>query len=409
MRRAFQAGSSRPAGALTVAGLALGPAVALGFARFAYALLLPPMRENLHWSYATAGLMNSANALGYLAGAIATGAIARHIGVRRAFLVGLVVSVVTLLAMAGSGDTAFLLVVRTISGVSGAVTFIAGAGLAAEILAASTPGKAAAVLGLYFAGGGAGIVLSGLAIEPLLGSAGGTGDWQLGWIVLGAIGVISLLVATPAALVAKDPPPPPKASRRWPAHQMVPLIVSYALFGVGYIAYMTFVVAFLRGEGAGTGEISVFWLVLGVLSIFSVFAWARPISRLRGGAGVSLVLGVLTIGALLPLLSRSPWAVIGSAVLFGTSFLSVVTAVTAVARRLLDRHYWTPAIAGLTVAFAAGQCLGPVLSGILSSGSAGLQEGLALSPVLLAVAGLVALAQRDRQEEISGSHRSAAG
>ncbi len=403
MIRASRGASARPAGALAVAGLALGPVVALGFSRFAYALLLPPMRDSLHWSYATAGLMNSANAAGYLAGAIATGAIARHLGVRRAFLISFAVGVVSLFAMAASGATAFLLLVRAVSGVAGAVTFITGAGLAVEILAASTPGKAAAVLGLFFAGGGAGIVLSGLAIGPLLGSVGGAGDWRLGWMVLGGMGMVSLLAAAPAALVAKDPPPRPEAGRRWPAHRMLPLVVSYGLFGIGYIAYMTFVVAFLKGEGVDSGEIGLFWLVLGLLSIGSTFAWARPISRLRGGGGVSLVLGVLTVGALLPLLSRSPWVVMSSAVLFGASFLSVVTAVTAVARRLLDRHFWTPAIGGLTVVFAIGQCLGPVLSGVLSTGPSGLRVGLALSPLVLAAASLVALAQRDHRVELSGS------
>ncbi len=385
---------------LAVAGLALGPVVALGFGRFAYALLLPSMRSQLHWTYATAGLMNSANAAGYLAGAIATGAISRRIGVRRAFLANLAVSVVTLFAMSAASGTGLLLVVRFISGVSGAITFITGAGLAAEILATSSPGKVAAVLGLYFAGGGAGIALSGLAIGPLLDSAAGTGDWRLGWIVLGAIALLFLLVATPAVLIAKDPPPPPKTSQRWPARRMTPLIAAYGLFGVGYIAYMTFVVAFLEGERVGPAEISLFWLVLGILSIGGVFAWAQPISRLRGGQGVSLVLAVVMVGTLLPLISRSPWATMGSAVLFGVSFLSVVTAVTAVARRLLHRHFWTPAIAGLTVVFALGQSLGPVLSGFLSSGPSGLRTGLALSPALLALASLVALGQRDHYVDL---------
>ena len=84
----------------------------------------------------------------------------------------------------------------------------------------------------------------------------------------------------------------------------------------------------------------------------------------------------------------------GSALLFGGSFLSVVTAVTAVARRSLQPHHWTPAIAGLTVAFAVGQCLGPVLAGVLSDGPAGLSVGLTLSVGVLLAGAFVALAQR---------------
>ncbi|MEF1435498.1 YbfB/YjiJ family MFS transporter, partial [Neisseria gonorrhoeae] len=52
-------------------GLSLGSAIALGLARFAYALLLPSMKLDLGWSFAEAGAMNTANALGYLLGALA--------------------------------------------------------------------------------------------------------------------------------------------------------------------------------------------------------------------------------------------------------------------------------------------------------------------------------------------------
>ena len=48
----------------------MGPVIALGLARFAYALLLPAMRADLGWSYADAGAINTANAAGYLAGAL---------------------------------------------------------------------------------------------------------------------------------------------------------------------------------------------------------------------------------------------------------------------------------------------------------------------------------------------------
>ena len=58
---------STPTSLWVVAGLAMAPAVAVGLARFAYALLLPPMRADLGWTYADAGTMSAANAAGYLA------------------------------------------------------------------------------------------------------------------------------------------------------------------------------------------------------------------------------------------------------------------------------------------------------------------------------------------------------
>ena len=385
--------SGTPSGLAIAFGLALGPAVAIGLARFAYALLLPSMRADLHWSYATAGAMNTANALGYLAGALLAAVVARRYGTRRIFVAGLGVTVLALLATAGTANTVALVALRAVVGASGAVTFIAGAVLVAAAASAISPHRAATLLGIYFAGGGAAIVASGLAIPYLLAATSLTDGWRWGWVLLAGLGAVAFAVATPLALASTEPPAPPVADRRWPARRLGPLLASYGLFGAGYIAYMTFIVAFLKGRGMGPSGITVFWVLLGAASIAGAFAWARPIARLRAGRGPALVLGVLGAGALLPLVSKSPAAAMGSAVLFGGSFLSVVTAVTAVARRSLQRHHWTPAIAGLTVAFAVGQCLGPVLAGVLSDRPAGLIVGLALSVgVLLAGAG-VALTQ----------------
>ena len=49
---------------MLAAALSLGSAIALGLARFAYALLFPSMKPDLGWSFAQAGAMNTANALG---------------------------------------------------------------------------------------------------------------------------------------------------------------------------------------------------------------------------------------------------------------------------------------------------------------------------------------------------------
>ncbi|WP_276943951.1 YbfB/YjiJ family MFS transporter [Ferrimicrobium acidiphilum] len=389
--------SGTPSGLAVALRLALGSAVAIGLARFAYALLLPSMRADLHWSFATAGAMNTANALGYLVGALLTALAARRYGTRLVFVIGLGVTVLALFATGSTGSTVMLVALRAIAGASGAVTFIAGAGLVAASASTISPHRAARLLGIYFAGGGAAIIASGLGIPYLLAATSVADGWRWGWVLLAGLGAVAFAVATPVALASTEPPTPPVADRRWPARRLGPALLSYGLFGAGYIAYMTFIVAFLKAHGTGPGGITVFWVVLGAASIAGAFLWARPIARLHGGRGPATVLVVLGAGALLPLLSRSPEAVMGSALLFGGSFLSVVTAFTAVARRSLQPHYWTPAIAGLTVAFAVGQCLGPVLAGVLSDGPSGLSVGLSLSVVVLGAGAVVALTQRHHE------------
>src|SRR5450755_1566259 len=64
--------------------LSLTPTVGLGIGRFAYSLVLPDMRDALGWSYSAAGFLNTINAAGYLAGALAASRIARRFGLAAA-------------------------------------------------------------------------------------------------------------------------------------------------------------------------------------------------------------------------------------------------------------------------------------------------------------------------------------
>jgi predicted MFS family arabinose efflux permease len=87
---------------------------------------------------------------------------------------------------------------------------------------------------------------------------------------------------------------------------MAVLLGAYTLFGAGYIAYITFIVAFLKSEGAGGGEVSLFWVVLGAAAVVAAFAWGPLLARLRGGRGPAAVMTVLTVGALLPCCGGPP-------------------------------------------------------------------------------------------------------
>src|ERR1700760_1725838 len=107
-----------------VAGLSMGPVVGLGLGRFAYALLLPAMRADLGWSYASAGAMNTANAAGYLAGALLATAASRRLGMKPAFLTAIIVSAVVVAAAGLSGSFALLMGLRFLAGVSGGVAFV---------------------------------------------------------------------------------------------------------------------------------------------------------------------------------------------------------------------------------------------------------------------------------------------
>jgi predicted MFS family arabinose efflux permease len=161
----------------------------------------------------------------------------------------------------------------------------------------------------------------------------------------------------------------------------------------GYVSYMTFVIALLRGASLPGWVPDLFWLVLGTSSAAFIAPWGRVIARMRGGNGKAAVSGVVLLGTLPILLAPGPASALISAVIFGSAFMAGPAAVTAITRHVLAPAAWTAGIAVMTTGFALGQAAGPLVSGLLSDGSGGLKAGLWLSPILLAAAAAVSLMQ----------------
>ena len=104
--------------------LSMGAAISLGITRFAYALLLPPMREDLGWSYTLAGGMNTANALGYLLGALATPWLLRRVAPGAVLLVGAAMATVFMGLSGFFTQATPLLAQRLLAGGASALVFI---------------------------------------------------------------------------------------------------------------------------------------------------------------------------------------------------------------------------------------------------------------------------------------------
>jgi predicted MFS family arabinose efflux permease len=375
-----------------VIGLAMGPAVALGVARFAYALLLPAMRVDLGWDFAEAGAMNTANAAGYLAGALLAAPMARWTGDRLLFAVSLLLTAIIVSTSGLTADFSLLLALRLMVGFTGALAFISGAGLAAAAATGGSNSRAPTLLGVYFAGAGIGIVASAVTVPSLLDMVG----WRGGWLVLGGLAIAG---AAFGCFVLRRSPEPAhtvgnREGRGWSPRAMAHNLLAYGFFGAGYIAYATFIIAYLRNdEGFSAAGVALFWSILGLASVAAAFLWGPILGRLTGGWGTAATISVVMIGAAVPLLWSRPAGAYLSAILFGGSFLSVVAAVTAFARKAARPHAWTAVIAVFTVVFGLGQCIGPMLSGALSDGPSGLRSALWVSVGLLAAGSIVAAFQ----------------
>src|SRR5437763_6656790 len=162
--------------------LSLAPTIGLGIGRFAYALVLPDMREDLGWSYSAAGFMNTINAVGYLVGALVASRLIQRVGWAAAIRWGTLACVAALAVCALTGNFVALSLARLVLGIGAAAGFVAGGALAASI-AQSRPERANFLLSLFYAGPGIGILSSGL-IAPFTLQYFGPGWWWMVWWAL---------------------------------------------------------------------------------------------------------------------------------------------------------------------------------------------------------------------------------
>ncbi len=394
---------ARPLPTLVVAAaLALGSAVSLGLARFAYALLLPPMRADLGWSYFTAGAMNTVNAAGYFAGALAAPAGLRRFGARGVFLGGIAVTALALLGHGLVVADAALYVLRFVTGVGSAATFVSGGLLAARLIIAPVVAEvrpaasAGLVLGIYYGGTGAGIVASALLV-PALAERAVAHAWQGAWIGLAGLALIAMAVAAAATRRLAEAATKAAASDsrphfRW--REFAPALASYLLFGLGYIGYMTFVISLLREEHLAGAVVIAFFVMLGAAVVASSWLWAGVLQRARGGGALALLNALLAVATLLPVLSVQPLAVFASGLLFGAVFLSLVASTTSLVRHNLAPAAWPSGIAAFTIVFAAGQIVGPSAVGFIADHFGGLRAGFACSAAVLGLAALLATRQK---------------
>ena len=374
--------------------LAAAAAVSLGLARFSYALLLPPMRSDLGWSYFTAGAMNTVNAAGYLAAALLMPALLRRFDARAVMLAGGWLTAALLALHGGVRSDAALYALRGASGMASALSFVGG-GLLAARLAGRAAVRSGLILGTYYGGVGFGIIASAALVPWFTGTE--AASWPAAWVALAvAAALANLLTATGSRSLVAPPVAATAAAPevRFELRRFAFGLAGYTMFGLGYIGYMTFIVTLLREQGLSAGLVSAFYMLLGVGVIASSWVWAGLLQRYRSGAPLALLNGLLALATLLPVLSAWPPLVFASGALFGGVFASVVAATTALLRHNAPAAAWPAGIAAFTVVFAAGQIVGPTVVGWIADGPGGLARGFVLSAALLAVGSLLAALQR---------------
>jgi predicted MFS family arabinose efflux permease len=314
------------------------------------------MEHDAGLTVAAAGALAFANLIGYFVGA----SLAMHPLTHGRRLVITRWSLIAIVVTTGLMATAapLWLPLRFLTGVASGFVLIFASSIVLERAAhAHRPSWPP----LFFSGVGLGIAFSGIAVPLLAAHWGSRGAW-IGIAILSAA-----VLAVTASWFTDDAPPQSVAEARIDEklpHQRKTfgwLLGIYTAEAFAYVIPATFLVAIISRVSALARYSALSWVFVGLAGAFATFLWIQAGARFGKARALALALGIQAIGIAAPVLSKSPLAIIFAAITLGGTFMAITLFAAGLGRDMFP-HRTSAAVSRLTVFYAAGQMLGPLVA-----------------------------------------------
>lgn len=373
---------------------ALAMAIGMGIGRFAYTPILPGMMEGLGLTASDAGLIASANYVGYLIGAILAGGGWGQGRERSMAYLGTGGTAVLTAAMGLTDAMPAFLLIRFVAGIASAFMMIF---LSTIIFSQLARTQQAGLQSLHFGGVGLGITVSAIVTGAVFVLGLG---WQMNWFAAAGVSAIAFMAVV--WLMGIDDYAPPSQSRREPPLVWNPALakitLAYAIFGAGYIVTATFLIAIVRQSDGGFVVESGVWLAAGLAGAPSVWLWSLVARRLGLAAAFGIGCVVEAVGVVASVSIGSYGAQLLAGALLGGTFIAV-TAMGLQIGRAVAGDAPRRALAIMTAAFGVGQITGPLLAGIAADLTGSFFAPSIGAAVALMIAGLVGLQASNRPSD----------
>ena len=353
----------------------------LGVARFAYTPLLPLMQQQAGLGMAEAGWLAAINYAGYLSGAMVASLISDLQLKDRLYRIGMVLAILSTAMMGLTTDVTVWALSRFVAGLCSAAGMLLGTGLIMTWLIRHHHRRE---LGIHFAGIGLGIAGCAAAVMWF----GTWLDWREQWFAFTALGCLLLVPAlrwlpkpdqtglTTTGQQMHDKPPSPLYLRVFMA--------AYFCAGFGYVVSITFIVAIVNKLPGLAGQGNLVFLAIGLGAAPACINWDF-IARRTGDLNALILAALLQIvGILMPVMVPGLLAALFGALLFGGTFIGMVSLVLSMA----GRYYPTrPAkmMGKMTLSYGAAQILGPALTGSLAARLGSYDAGLYFAAGIMAM------------------------
>lgn len=337
----------------------------LVFARLAFGLILPSMREGLMLTYQQAGNLGTATAMGYLSLVLYAGVVASRRGGRFAVLLGIVFTTLGFIGLSLVPGYLLALVLMTLLGVGTAFGFTP----LISLLSAWFPEKRGSVIGFLVSGVGIGMLIAGWLV-PYLVELFGENGWRQVWAVFAAGGVVAFLAAL--AFLRNPPeqleesgaaPISRRAVYRNPHVIMVGML--YGIIGVIYIVQSVFMYSFAVESGISSITAGHLTSAMGLLVAFSGPCWGWFGDRYGRGLPLLISSSLAVIAMGLPVLWPELPSFVAHYLILGATMNGMFISILSISSERVSVREAPVAVSFVTVFFAVGQLIGPVGAGLL--------------------------------------------
>ena len=352
--------------------------LAMGIGRFAYTPVLPVMLEDDVLDIGTAGTIASIHFIGYAMGAFASAFV---IATPRVMLLGsLVIVASSTVAMGLSDSHTVWFAARWLAGFTSAVILIIVSTYHIRYLSNERRGN---LHGWVFAGVGAGIMLVGLlALALMILDVRSHVIW-LGFGGLAGIGTMYLFVQQVDLTRPSIAANPYQESRRTPLSWAI--ILPYAAMGFGYIVPATYLPVMAKAILPSPLIFGMGWPIFGMAAAISTVLIGRFQERFSNRQIWSLSQCVMALGLLAPVVHQSIYAIIFAALCVGGTFMIITMVGMKEAHKIAGPGDAQRHIAAMTLAFAAGQIIGPLVASWAVETTGSFSYPLALAGALLLI------------------------
>jgi nitrate/nitrite transporter NarK len=292
---------------------------------------------------------------------------------------------ITLMMTGLAQSFGFAFSMRFLTGLANGAAYVPAMALGSAWFAMKRRGFAT---GIVSGGIGAGTLISGLLVPPILSSYGVEG-WRNAWYIMGGITlVISVVVfalirsrpdekgllpvgATKEDTLTAAPAVQKVSTLQWSAVYRQGgvwyLGLVYFFYGSSYIIYVTFFAAYLVKEiGLTQAHAGGLWAMVGALSTFCGVIWGGISDRLGRSRGAALAYLVLGLSYIIYALIKSPFGFYLSAIMFGLTAWSIPTIMAAAAGDYVGPRLAPAGLGFITLFFGIGQAVAPAFGGYLA-------------------------------------------